>query len=206
MFVLTVDQKNSRREDDRVPAILEALSGIPTVAGFERTVGDEVQGVLDDSSALVDALRWIIRDGGWHVGLGIGEISPEYVKSIRLQGVRVGRGVPFVYAREAVEAAKGHAASVAVKADDDAAQLVQSILRLLVVAVEGRTKGQRAVVELFDRGLTGKLIAERLRISPSSVSARKSLSHIDEEREGWISVVHILSDLHERLEVGRKGG
>ena len=206
MFVLTVDQKNSRREDDRVPAILEALSDIPTVAGFERTVGDEVQGVLDDSSALVDALRWIIRDGGWHVGLGIGEISPEYVKSIRLQGVRVGRGVPFVYAREAVEAAKGHAASVAVKADDDAAQLVQSILRLLVVAVEGRTKGQRAVVELFDRGLTGKLIAERLRISPSSVSARKSLSHVDEEREGWISVVHILSDLHERLEVGRKGG
>ena len=206
MFVLTVDQKNSRREDDRVPAILEALSDIPTVAGFERTVGDEVQGVLDDSSALVDALRWIIRDGGWHVGLGIGEISPEYVKSIRLQGVRVGRGVPFVYAREAVEAAKGHSASVAVKADDDAAQLVQSILRLLVVAVEGRTKGQRAVVELFDRGLTGKLIAERLRISPSSVSARKSLSHIDEEREGWISVVHILSDLHERLEVGRKGG
>ena len=206
MFVLTVDQKNSRREDDRVPAILEALSDIPTVAGFERTVGDEVQGVLDDSSALVDALRWIIRDGGWHVGLGIGEISPEDVKSIRLQGVRVGRGVPFVYAREAVEAAKGHSASVAVKADDDAAQLVQSILRLLVVAVEGRTKGQRAVVELFDRGLTGKLIAERLRISPSSVSARKSLSHIDEEREGWISVVHILSDLHERLEVGRKGG
>ena len=206
MFVLTVDQKNSRREDDRVPEILEALSGIPTVAGFERTVGDEVQGVLDEPSALVDALRWIIRDGGWHVGLGIGEISPEDVKSIRLQGVRVGRGVPFVYAREAVEAAKGHAASVAVKADDDAAQLVQSILRLLVVAVEGRTKGQRAVVELFDRGLTGKLIAERLRISPSSVSARKSLSHIDEEREGWISVVHILSDLHERLEVGRKGG
>lgn len=189
-----------------MPAILEALSDIPTVAGFERTVGDEVQGVLDEPSALVDALRWIIRDGGWHVGLGIGEISPEYVKSIRLQGVRVGRGVPFVYAREAVEAAKGHAASVAVKADDDAAQLVQSILRLLVVAVEGRTKGQRAVVELFDRGLTGKLIAERLRISPSSVSARKSLSHIDEEREGWISVVHILSDLHERLEVGRKGG
>ena len=62
-FVLTVDQRGSRRSADRVPEALSALSGVPTVLRFERTAGDEFQGVLDDPAVVVDVVRRLIRDG-----------------------------------------------------------------------------------------------------------------------------------------------
>ena len=49
--VLTVDQRNSRTSDDRVPATLAALARLPTLRPFQRTAGDEFQGVLDDPAA-----------------------------------------------------------------------------------------------------------------------------------------------------------
>ena len=52
-FVLTVDQRGSRRAADRVPGAFTALSGIPTVLRFERTAGD-AQAVLTALAALVE--------------------------------------------------------------------------------------------------------------------------------------------------------
>ena len=55
VVVLTVDQDGSREGTDQVPAALEALAAVATRLPFERTVGDELQGVLDTrppSSAL----------------------------------------------------------------------------------------------------------------------------------------------------------
>ena len=47
--MLTIDQRASRRGPDRVGAMLERLNGaVPVVLAFERTAGDEFQGVLDD--------------------------------------------------------------------------------------------------------------------------------------------------------------
>ncbi len=51
--MLTVDQRGSRRGTDRVPRAIALLSGVPTVLRFERTAGDEFQGVLDDPAAVV---------------------------------------------------------------------------------------------------------------------------------------------------------
>jgi len=55
MFVLTVDQQGSRRVGDRVDALLRELAPLAgrdgVVRAFERTVGDEVQAVLDDIGA-----------------------------------------------------------------------------------------------------------------------------------------------------------
>ena len=51
--VLTVDQRGSRTSADRVPAALAALAARrPCCVPFERTAGDEFQGVLDDPAAL----------------------------------------------------------------------------------------------------------------------------------------------------------
>ena len=47
MFALTIDQHRSRTGEDLVPALLDGLAPVPTVLPFERTVGDEVQGLLD---------------------------------------------------------------------------------------------------------------------------------------------------------------
>ena len=72
VVVLTVDQDGSREGTDQVPAALEALAAVATRLPFERTVGDELQGVLDDPAALVGALERLLRAGAWNIGIGIG--------------------------------------------------------------------------------------------------------------------------------------
>ena len=47
MFVLTIDQRGSRRQADRVGQLLGSVAGVPVVRAFERTAGDEVQAVLE---------------------------------------------------------------------------------------------------------------------------------------------------------------
>ena len=117
MFVLTIDQRHSRTETDRVPVLLDILREVcatsPPLAGFERTVGDEIQGLFGDAAGGVAAVRAVVREGGWHLGIGIGLI--EGVPAT----VREGRGSAFVSAREAVDAAKS-SGDVAVRAGGDA--------------------------------------------------------------------------------------
>ena len=60
-MVLTVDQHGSRTRPDQVPAALAALAAVPARLAFERTVGDEFQGVLDDPAALAAALEPLLR-------------------------------------------------------------------------------------------------------------------------------------------------
>ena len=75
------------------------------VLPFDRTVGDEIQGVLaadDDGAALaVDLALDLVRDGGWSVGIGLGAVDrplPEVS--------RAASGPAFVRARAAVDRAK----------------------------------------------------------------------------------------------------
>ena len=79
MFVLTIDQRHSRTETDRVPVLLDILREVcatsPPLAGFERTVGDEIQGLFGDAAGAVAAVRAVVREGGWHLGIGIGPIE-----------------------------------------------------------------------------------------------------------------------------------
>ena len=84
MFVLTVDQKDSRRVGDRVPDLLAVLVDRPgLVLPFERTVGDEVQGVLADVIAVVDLVLDLLRRGGWSVGIGAGSVDLPLPPSAR---------------------------------------------------------------------------------------------------------------------------
>ncbi|OMQ15094.1 hypothetical protein A7K94_0211915, partial [Modestobacter sp. VKM Ac-2676] len=74
-FVVTVDQRASRRAPDRVPAALRALVGVPVVLRFERTAGDEFQGLLDDPAAVVEVVRRLVREGDWSIGIGTGSVQ-----------------------------------------------------------------------------------------------------------------------------------
>ena len=82
MFVLTVDQRGSRRDIDRVDAILTALATVQTVRAFERTAGDEIQeavwaalreipyGTTTTYGALAERLGF--RTSAWGVGQAVG--------------------------------------------------------------------------------------------------------------------------------------
>src|SRR5690625_7535530 len=71
VFVFTIDQVASRSGTDQVPALLAKLKDLPTVIPFARTVGDEVQGVLDDTAAAVEVLLKVLYENYWHNGFVI---------------------------------------------------------------------------------------------------------------------------------------
>lgn len=190
MFVMTVDQVDSRTHPDAVPALLEALRRVPVRLPFERTAGDEVQGVLSDPRAVVDAWEAIVRDGRWTVGIGVG-------RDVELADTsRASRGGAFHAARDAVDEAKTHPDRVAVRvsrasAEDAGAASggttggggaltdvhgavddAQAVLRLLAIVVAGRTDAGWRVIDAA-RGApdaTQAELADRLGITRQAVS------------------------------------
>src|SRR4051795_8550082 len=83
-YVLTVDQRASRRGPDRVADGLRRLNGsVPTVLPFERTAGDEFQGVLAEPDVVVDVGLQLVRLGGWSIGIGAGPWQSPLPQSTR---------------------------------------------------------------------------------------------------------------------------
>jgi len=196
VFVLTIDQRHSRTETDRVPVLLDILREVcttsPPLAGFERTVGDEIQGLFGDGAGAVAAVRAVVREGGWHLGIGIGPI--EGVPAT----VREGRGSAFVSAREAVDAAKS-SGDVAVRAGGDAAvsplmvSTIEVMCRFLAATIAGRTEAQIQAVRALDSGLTGRQAARELGVSASAVSQRRTAAGYDLEMRGWEVLEELMS-------------
>lgn len=180
MFVLTIDQKGSRRGTDAVPELLRRLSGIATVAGFSRTVGDEIQGLLADPAAVRTAILRVLRDGGWHIGLGVGPVE----EGSWSDGVTSGRGAAFLAAREAVESAKRSPSNLAVRSDAarERAAECEAAWHLVAELVDRRTDAQWRVVDAAEGGAAGVEIAESLGVTPQSVSDSLRRSGIGLER------------------------
>src|SRR5262245_23994783 len=131
VFVLTVDQRGSRSMTDLVPELLTSLNRRPRRTGllrkFERTAGDEVQGVFSEGRAAVDAIVELMRSDTWYIGLGVGDVVQPLPRS-----TRAGSGEAFVFAREAVNRAKSsqHHVNV-VGADFKNAEQVETVLWLM---------------------------------------------------------------------------
>src|SRR6478752_6926021 len=99
--VLTVDQRGSRTSDDRIPATLEALADAALLRPFERTAGDEFQGVLADPAGLAPIVEALLREDAWNVGIGVGAVEEPLPPH-----ANAGRGAAYLYARDAVTSAK----------------------------------------------------------------------------------------------------
>ncbi|WP_224025576.1 MarR family transcriptional regulator [Arthrobacter sp. NicSoilC5] len=196
MFVMTIDQRGSTGDQDRVPALLDQLAGLelpnPEQPVFERSVGDEVQGVVRDASAVVEIALHALRGGHWYIGIGVGTVVlPPHASP------REGTGTAFVAARKAVELAKGAgsqvplsvvpgimageaAKGVAAAEGVQACANAEAVLRLLGRLVQDRTEAQWRVVDALRRlGARGqgqgrhgsqKHVALELGISEQSVS------------------------------------
>lgn len=177
VVVLTVDQDASRHGPDQVPTALASLSSVPTRLCFERTAGDEFQGVLDDPAAVVAALEVLLRAGEWHIGIGIGEVEsplPDHA--------RAGRGPAYVRAREAVTTAKSSPWHVRAVGEPDAVRALESAVWLWAALLARRTPRGWEVADLVDQGLTYDEAATRIGISQSAVSQRAAAAGIAEGR------------------------
>ncbi|PTR27614.1 hypothetical protein C8K36_104237 [Rhodococcus sp. OK519] len=168
MFVLTVDQRGSRRDIDRVGPLLEDLARHPLLRPFERTAGDEVQAVAADADTVVDLVLELVRREHWSIGVGVGTVEEPLPAQ-----TRAGRGPAFEAARDAVERAKKTPAGVAVEgADPQAAADADAALTLLALLVSRRTPQGHAAVALARGGLTQAESATELGISKQAVSQR----------------------------------
>jgi hypothetical protein len=196
MYVLTIDQRGSTHDIDRVPELIAALRSL-TSAPFERSVGDELQGVVEQAGEVVEIALHALRSGCWYVGIGIGTVQLTPGGS-----PREGSGSGFVAARKAVELAKsaagqvplsvvsgnigrGRGTSPSAREGSMASANAQAVLRLIGRVVQQRTDAQWRVVDRL-RALQGadgrhgsqKQVALDLGITEQSVS--RALA-----RSGW---------------------
>ena len=179
-YVLTVDQRASRRTADRVPEVLSLLEeAVRPLLGFERTAGDEFQGVLAEPDDVVGVVLLLVRHGGWSIGIGAGAVQTPLPRS-----TRAGTGQAFLSARRAVEAAKQRPTRLAVRgAVPVEASDAQAVLSALAVVVERRSEQAWEAIGLVDGGRTQADAAGELGISRQAVGQRLAAGLWDLERD-----------------------
>ncbi|MGG5172136.1 MarR family transcriptional regulator [Pseudarthrobacter sp. J1738] len=188
MFVMTVDQRGSGKDIDRVPEVLVQLKNVPALLPFERTAGDEIQAVFQNASAVVEVSLELLRTGHWYVGIGIGAVKEPLPESSR-----AGQGSAFLAARHAVDRAKAAAKNIPLAVVSNAAPQqaahAEAVLRLLGQLIERRTASQWNVVDALAevrRGTLGhhgeqKAVAEALEMSEQAVSTALRRAALTEE-------------------------
>jgi len=178
--VLTIDQRHSRRGADRVPELLDHLTALPgaeLLRPFERTAGDELQGVVDRPTALASVAGTLLREEGWYVGIGLGPVEEPLPDS-----ARAGRGPAYLCAREAVTAAKNSPWGLRAVGEHPDARSLETTLWLWAAVLARRTARGWEVADLVAEGLTYEQVGRRLGISQSAVSQRAQAAGIVEAR------------------------
>lgn len=176
-YVLTIDQVASRKDGDRVPFLLRELEVFDFVVPPSRTLGDEVQGVTNSAEVVVNAVRQVLRDNNWHIGLGIGLVSLEEQKLTRSAEAV---GATFVLAREAVEVAKRKPgrSQVAVRSESETTRAaeIEALFDLLAGVISQRTASHWRVIDAANRepDATQAQLAKRLELTQQGVA--KSLA------------------------------
>ncbi|GAB2470236.1 SatD family protein [Xylanimonas ulmi] len=205
MIVLTADQRGSTNDVDRVPRALEVLTGLcegrhGLALAFDRTVGDEVQGLLtaapDGAALAVDLVLALDRERGWSVGLGVGDVARPLPASSREAA-----GPAYAHARRAVERAKRQpgAGGIAVEADDAArAAEVQALLRLVAAVAARRTDAGWEAVDALNRTGSQRRAATTLGVTAQAVSQRLLAASWAEEAATRPVVARLLAALAER--------
>jgi len=174
-FVVIADQVDSRTESDRVPLALEALSGVELLLPYERTAGDEIQGLAATGQAVVTSVVGLTRLDGWRIGVGVGLVDEPLPES-----TRAARGDAYLAARTAIGAARRSPVALSLVAGDSVrgggyGELVEdaeTALWLLRSTLARRSREGWELMDLLDQGLTNAQAAEHLGISPSAVSQR----------------------------------
>lgn len=178
VIIFTVDQKQSRQGPDLVPGMMAALSDLPTLSGFERTAGDEFQGVLNDPRAVLTAIHRLLRDARWNIGIGVDGVELPLAAD-----PRAGRGAAFLAARAAVTTAKSSPWNLkVVGADHYACRQFETVLWLWAAALARRTTKGWELADLVQQGLNYEQAAQAIGITQSAVSQRAQAASLVEDR------------------------
>jgi hypothetical protein len=184
-YVLTVDQRASRRGPDRVAGVLDRLRAavrdgqVRALLAFERTAGDEFQGVLPGADDVVSVVVDLVRLGGWSIGIGAGSVQSPLPES-----TRAATGPAFLSARRAVEAAKARPVRLAVRGPAPSeAEDAQAVLSALALLVERRSPAAWEAIDLVEAGRTQAQAAAELGITRQAVGQRLAAASWDLERE-----------------------
>ncbi len=186
MFVINADQRDSRSNPDRVPALLASAAECSAVLPFERTVGDEVQGVFASGAEVLAALELILRSGRWSVGIGVGSAELAETPS-------ASRGDAFVAARSAVETAKKRWQEIAVCSPAGVVEPAQTLAGLTGYWIEKASDRQWEVLSLA-RSHTQRQVAEQLQISQQAVSDSLRASRAAAVEEGMMQLELLLDE------------
>ncbi|GER22119.1 hypothetical protein NCCP1664_06160 [Zafaria cholistanensis] len=168
MIVATIDQRASRRRADLVDQLIDRLNtGYPLVRPFERTAGDELQGVLDDGPAAAALALEVAATRAWSIGVGVGAVRLPLPAQ-----TRAGAGPAFENARAAVERAKHSPASLAVVGPEPEGPRLEAELQLVAELEARRSPAAAEAGLLIEQGFSQREAAERLGITQQAVSAR----------------------------------
>jgi hypothetical protein len=189
-FVLTVDQIQSRAQQDLVEVTLAGLGEVDTLLPFTRTVGDEFQGLVANPASVVDVTLGLMRTVGWHVGIGIGAVQQPLPSD-----ARQARGPAFLAARSAVEAAKKQSTHVSVRSVPDRleARDAEITFRLLIALQLRRSTHGWEAAGLMDQGLTQAAAASTLGITRQALSQRLQAAHWSLDRESRLVLARLLA-------------
>jgi hypothetical protein len=196
VIVLTIDQRGSTRvaATDRVPDTLAALAGVAMLRPFERTAGDEFQGVLDDPAAVTAVVERLLREDGWNIGVGVGEVDEPLPES-----TRAGRGPAYLHARDAVTTAKFAPWRLRVSGDDAhdgrRVRALETTLWLWAAVLNRRTPRGWEVADLVDAGASYDQAAKRLGVTQSAISQRAQAAGIVEGRRARELVTELVGGL-----------
>ena len=200
MVALTVDQIDSRHDDDRVPTTIRGLQdrhGARLTGAPERTAGDEFQLATEDARTALDIALSLVRAGHWSAGLGIGEVRPP-----RGDSVRALTGGAFVAARDAVTAAKRRPTRFALVATDpDETARLDPLVGLLLALRERRTPEGWELADLLDDSpdLTLTDAAGRLGISTQAASQRAQTARLALDTQARDALVALLGAADARI-------
>jgi len=197
MFVITVDQVDSRSTPDAVTAALGTLTatlGERLLLPAERTAGDEFQLLLADAPATLATALELTRTGRWSVGCGVGEVREPLPTSIR-----EATGDAFIAARDAVDRAKKRASRFAVSATaaPESAARVEALVDLLLTTRARRTPEGWELYDLVATGLTQSAAATRLGITPQAASLRAQAADLKVEQAVTGALATLLAQLDE---------
>ncbi|MEH0109629.1 hypothetical protein V6N00_07910 [Tersicoccus sp. MR15.9] len=181
MFALTFDQRLGREAGDLVPDLMTRLRFHATLVPFQRSVADEVQGIVDDPAVAVDAALIGLRGGNWSVGIGVGRVD-DLVSDHVLDAA----GPAMVHTRNAAERSLTITDRVALSVeglDEELAAEAEAVLRLVGRIVAVRTEAEWRVADLMTPGARGqqKAIAAELGITVQAVSQAVQRSLLPQE-------------------------
>lgn len=166
-IVVVLDQKGSRaRTTSPIQRLLESLDRDQRLdIRWERTMGDELQALLDRPRVLPHVVEAGVRHDAW-IGIGIGEIQE------RGRSVLESTGSAFFYAREAVTTAKKVPWGCSVMGATGWCDLLDQSLALYGTLLRQRTQEGWDAADLRDTRRRVVDIADTLEVTPQAVTKR----------------------------------